>query len=147
DGQHRADQVAELLRPLVEGRADAVVGSRYLAPSGYQTPLGRRMGQRLLSACLSTLARRTVTDPTSGFWAFGPAAVERLAHAHPTGYPEPELLLLLQRHGLRVVEVPVQMRDRAAGRSTLTLPRAAWALARFLVAMVVVPLRAIEAHE
>jgi glycosyltransferase involved in cell wall biosynthesis len=145
DGQHPASQLAALVAPLDEGRADAVIGSRYLAPSDYQTPAGRRLAQRALAACLSRLTRRAVTDPTSGFWAFGPAAVQLLAEHHPTGYAEPELLLLLHRNGLRVAEVPVQMRDRTGGRSTLTWPRAALAMARMLLAMIVVPLRPTEA--
>jgi glycosyltransferase involved in cell wall biosynthesis len=42
DGQHCADQIGQLLAPIRDGQADAVVGSRYLLPSGYQTPLGKR---------------------------------------------------------------------------------------------------------
>ncbi|HZS36038.1 MAG TPA: glycosyltransferase family 2 protein [Polyangia bacterium] len=145
DGQHLGEHVADLLAPIADGRADATLGSRYSAPSRYRTPPGRRAVQRLMAACLSTLLRQPVTDPTSGFWAFGPAAVRLLAEHHPTGYAEPELRLLLHRNNLRVLEVPVEMRDRTGGRSTLTLPRATVAIARMLLAMVVSPLRAEEA--
>jgi hypothetical protein len=67
--------------------------------------------------------------------------VALLSRHHPTGYAEPELGLLLAANGLSVAEVPVQMRERLAGASTLTLPRALGALARAALAMVVAPLR------
>jgi hypothetical protein len=102
----------------------------------------RRAGQYLLAPLLSLVVGRRVTDPTSGFWAFGPRAVRLLSEHHPTGYPEPELLLLLSRNGLRVVEVPIEMRERSGGRSSLTIRRAGVALARVLLAVVIVPLRA-----
>ena len=66
------------------------------------------------------ITRRTVTDPTSGFWALGPRAVALLAEHHPGGYPEPELHLFLSRNAMRVVEVEVQWRARLHGRSSLT---------------------------
>ena len=75
----------------------------------------------------------TVTDPTSGFMAFGPRAIRLLARHHPTGYGEPALALVLARNRLRVREVPVPMRRRVAGRTSLTLPRAGLALARALL--------------
>jgi hypothetical protein len=102
----------------------------------------RRAGQQILAPLLSLVTRRQITDPTSGFWAFGPRAISFLSEHHPTGYPEPELLLLLSRNRMRVVEVPIDMRERAGGRSSLTFLRSTVALARVVLAVVVVPLRA-----
>ncbi len=82
-----------------------------------------------------------MTDPTSGLWAFGPRAVRILAEHHPTGYPEPELLLFLRRNRLTLVQVAAEMRPRHAGRTSLRAFRAGLALARVLLAMVVIPLR------
>jgi hypothetical protein len=82
-----------------------------------------------------------VTDPTSGFSAFGPRALRLLADEHPTGYPEPEMRLLFSRHALTVVEIPVEARPRLGGRTSLTVLRLAVAGARVLLAMLIVPLR------
>ena len=60
---------------------------------------------------------------------------------HPGGYAEPELVLLLSRTGLRVTEVPIRMRPRVSGRTSLTASRAALALARTALALLVVPFR------
>jgi glycosyltransferase involved in cell wall biosynthesis len=141
DGQHLPEHLEDLLAPVLSGEADAVVGSRFSKPSGYRTTLARRIVHRSLSLCLSRITGEPVTDPTSGFWAFGPRAIRILGDHYPKGYSEPELRLFLCRNGLRVTEVPVTMAARQSGRSTLTLQRAVLALARTALVMVVVPLR------
>lgn len=140
DGQHRACDIARVLAPVVSGRADAALGSRFLhrrlRHAGW-----RRASQLLLGACLSALTGQRVTDPTSGFWFFGPRALRLLSGHHPAGYAEPELLLFLSRNGLRVTEVPIRTRPRVAGRTSLTAARAFLAFARTALALVVVPFR------
>ena len=135
DGQHIAGLARGLLEALRQHEADAVVGSRYIVRSGYRASLSRRLGQLVLAAGLSLRVGSRVTDPTSGFWAFGPRAVELLAAHHPGGYSEPQLRLLLHRRGLRVVEVGVSMRRRLAGRTTLTPARACMAFVRACLAL------------
>ena len=142
DGQHRARDVAALFATLVATRADACAGSRFAERRGRGG--ARRLGQAALGWCLSRITGRAVTDPTSGFWLFGPRALQLAARRHPTGYAEPELVLLLARHDLRVVEAPIRMRRRFSGSTSITMGRAALALARTLLAMVVVPLRGPE---
>jgi glycosyltransferase involved in cell wall biosynthesis len=139
DGQHIASGALELLETLVRSGAHAVVGSRYKAAHGYRSSRARRLAQRVLEVGLSLRLRSHVTDPTSGFWAFGPRAVELLAAHHPGGYSEPQLRLLLHRSGMRVQEVGVRMRHRVAGHSTLTPLRAAAAFARSCLALVSLP--------
>ncbi len=141
DGQHPADQIERVLAPIRAGQVDAVVGSRYRQGSGYRAPGWRRAAQRVLAAWVSAAIRQRITDPTSGFWAFGPRAVRLLASHHPTGYPEPELLLLLAHNGLRVSEVPIEMRRRLAGRSSLTAGRVGAIAGRTALALLILPLR------
>lgn len=141
DGQHRAEDIPEVVAPLVAGAADVVCGSRYLSSSVSAVPRWRRLSQRALGLGLSALAGEPVTDPTSGFCAFGPHAVAVLSEHHPTGYPEPELRLLLSRSGFRVVERRIGARSRLAGRTTMTPERSLIAAARVLLALLLVPLR------
>jgi glycosyltransferase involved in cell wall biosynthesis len=140
DGQHSAADVDGLLAPLEHGRADVVLGSRYLKPAVARVGLVR-VAKRLLAMCLSAVIGDTVTDPTSGFYALGPDAIRVLAEHHPTGYPEPELRLLLSRSTLRVVEMPVHERPRLCGRTSLTPGLVVAAGARVALAMVTFPLR------
>lgn len=160
DGQHRACDIARVLAPLAAGRADVALGSRFLhrtTDKHGRSQIGRpdsttvrRLSQALLATCLSTVTRKRFTDPTSGFWLFGPRALRLLSGHHPAGYAEPELLLFLSRNGLRVSEVPIRMRPRMAGRTSLTMMRTVLALARTALAFVVVPFRQLvegQAHD
>jgi hypothetical protein len=141
DAQHRACDIARMLVPVASGRTDVSLGSRFLRRRRSDSPRMRRVTQSLLAACLSLATRRQVTDPTSGFWLFGPRALQLLGGHHPAGYAEPELLLFLGRNGLRVTEVPIRMRPRTAGRTSLTAARTIVAFARTVLAFVVVPFR------
>jgi hypothetical protein len=122
------------------GSVDAVIGSRFLGRSGRRLTL-RRISQAALARCVSLLTARRITDPTSGFWVFGPRALRLLGRHHPTGYAEPELVLFLCRNGLRLGEVAIRMRPRLAGRTSLTPARTTLALARTLLALFIVPTR------
>jgi hypothetical protein len=140
DGQHRPEDIDVLLSPILGGRADVVLGTRYATDTGHDRPIARAV-QRMLAAWMSAATRSAVTDPTSGYCAIGPRAIRLLAEHHPTGYPEPELRLFLSRNGLTTIEVPVQSRARLAGRSSLTPFRLAGAAARVVLALVTVPFR------
>jgi glycosyltransferase involved in cell wall biosynthesis len=142
DGQHRACDIAPVLTPVLTGRFDVIIGSRFRnRPGGRPTLL--RLSQTALANCLTLLTGQRITDPTSGFWLFGPRAVQLLGRHHPTGYPEPELVLFLCRNGLRVGEVEIRMRPRLAGRTSLTPSRASLAIVRTLLALMIVPTRAL----
>lgn len=146
DGQHRADDIARLVEPLATGRADVVLGSRFhrsLDPAP-RLRAGHTI-RTMLAACLTRMTGAPVTDPTTGFCAFGPRALRMLSEHHPTGYPEPELRLFLKRNGLEVLEVPVRERPRHSGRTSLTPARLTVAGARVLLAMLIVPFRSIDA--
>jgi glycosyltransferase involved in cell wall biosynthesis len=146
DGQHRACDVARMLSPVVRGQLDASIGSRFISGArSRRRPTLRRVSQAALAGCLTIWTRRRFTDPTSGFWLFGPRAVRLLGRHHPTGYAEPELVLFLCRNGLRVGEVPIRMRPRRAGRTSLTPARATLAFVRTVLALMMVPVRRPEA--
>jgi glycosyltransferase involved in cell wall biosynthesis len=137
DGQHRADQLEKILAPLSRGEADVVVGSRFLEKTDYRPSLARRAGIMIFRLVNSILVGRKLTDNTSGFRAYNAAAVRFLATDYPHDYPEPESLVTLCRAGFRVVEAGVQMRDRQAGRSSITLLRSIYYMVKVLTATVI----------
>ena len=141
DGQHDAASIGMLLAPIARGDADVVRGSRYLLSENYHAVGFRRIAQRAVAWLVAMVINETVTDPTCGFWAFGPRAVPMLANHHPTGYPEPELMLLLHRNRMRTMELPVRMRERVTGRSSLDAIRTSLAMFRVLLALLIVPMR------
>jgi glycosyltransferase involved in cell wall biosynthesis len=119
DGQHDPRELPKLLAPVLAGEADMVVGTRFGGGESYRSSLLRRVGIAILAKVVSTLVRQRVTDPTSGFRAVNRRALELFAGDYPHDYPEAEATVLAHRHRLRVLEVPVRMRPRAGGSSSI----------------------------
>ena len=141
DGQHPPAEARRIVDTLEQTGADVVIGSRFLVGGGYQSTPLRRWGIRWLSFLLRILGGVRITDPTSGLRAFRRRAFTLLASVYPNGYPEPESGLLLARAGLRVVEAPVRMRSRDAGRSSLDAWAALYYPAKVTFALIVEALR------
>lgn len=137
DGQHRADQIPVLVKPLIQGKADLVVGSRFLSEEGYRTTLPRMVGIGILSSVISLLTGLKVTDPTSGFRAANRAVIEFFSRLYPDDYPEPESIVLLRKGGVRILEVPVSMRERLGGVSSITPLRAIYYMIKVLLAIMI----------
>jgi glycosyltransferase involved in cell wall biosynthesis len=135
DGQHPPEELPRLLSPLAEGRADYVIGSRFAQPSDYQAPRTRRSGILLLSWLVSRIVGRRMTDTTSGFRAAGRRAIELFAAHYPHDYPEVEATVIAARSGLRVIEVPVQMRARTAGRSSISPLQSIYYMVKVMLAV------------
>ncbi|RJP27612.1 MAG: glycosyltransferase [Actinobacteria bacterium] len=126
DGQHPASGIVDLLGPLCNGSADAVIGSRFMAGSrdGYETSKPRRLGMAYFRAALRLSTSLSFSDPTSGYRAYSRRAMYLLSRAEPLRYPEVTSLRLLASGGLRVCEVAVEMRPRRKGRSSIGTWRA-----------------------
>jgi glycosyltransferase involved in cell wall biosynthesis len=122
DGQHDPNELAALLGPIERGEADIVTGSRFAGGEGaYRPPLARRVGIVFFAKLVSLLTRQRVTDTTSGFQALNREGIALFASDYPSDYPEVEATVLVFKHRLRLAEVPVQMRERAAGESSIGL--------------------------
>lgn len=120
DGQHIAEYIPAMIRPFEEGRAEFVIGSRVLMGSGYRSTALRRAGGRFLSALLHLLSGVRVLDVTSGMRAIGRPLIEIFALGdYSQDYPEAESILYTGVRGMRVVEVPVEMRERQYGSSSI----------------------------
>ncbi|MSY60624.1 MAG: glycosyltransferase [Actinobacteria bacterium] len=119
DGQHDASQLGNVMEPVVAGRADIAIGSRFVATGGYRSSAVRRIGIRLLAWVVTRIARQPLTDTTSGFQVLNRKAIRLYAADLPHDYPEVEGLVMAIRHKMRVCEVPVTMREREHGRSSI----------------------------
>jgi len=119
DGQHDPSQVHRLLEPLRSSEVDVAIGSRFLGTGGYKPPWHRRLGTLLLSAMVRAATGSKATDTTSGFRAMNRRALQFLAENYPEDYPESESLVLMHMAGIRWKEVPVMMRSRSGGTSSI----------------------------
>ena len=135
DGQHVPGELPKVVEPVVRGEADIAVGSRFASGAGYRSSASRRVGIRVLATVVSAIARQRVTDTTSGFQALNRRALELFAADYPHDYPEVEGMVMTIKHRLRLVEVPVQMREREHGRSSITALRSVYYMAKVLTAL------------
>ena len=127
DGQHPAGEIRKLLAAMQqstlnangESSADLIVGSRFRSEGGFKSTATRRMGIRFFALMLSAICRTKITDPTSGFRILSRRAIRLLAHRYSEDFPEVEALVVAHRAGLRIMEVPVVMAERSAGRSSI----------------------------
>jgi glycosyltransferase involved in cell wall biosynthesis len=137
DGQHDPSELALLLPPVLAGEADICVGSRFAGAEGYRSSRTRRVGIRILARTVTLLTGQRVTDTTSGFQVLNRKAIELFAADYPHDYPEVEAAVMLHKHRLRLVEVPVRMREREHGSSSITALRSIYYMAKVLLAVLV----------
>ena len=119
DGQHDSSYLESLVTEIQDG-ADLVIGSRFLKKtSGFRSTVLRRIGISWLSIWLRLLTHRRITDPTSGFRACGSRAIDLFCQTYPIDYPEPDSIATALRNKLIVKEVPVTMKERQGGSSSI----------------------------
>jgi glycosyltransferase involved in cell wall biosynthesis len=137
DGQHDPMQLPAIVAPIVAGDADIVVGSRFLGAGAYRSSAARRVGIRILARVVSAIARQRLTDTTSGFQALNRRGIALYAADLPRDYPEVEGMVMAVRHRLRVREVPVTMREREHGRSSIGALASVYYMTKVLLAVFV----------
>lgn len=121
DGQHVPSQAHNLLEPILEKKADVVIGSRFLEKKGYQSSFTRKGGIKLLYILSTFILKKKITDNTSGFKAYNREAVEQVVEDYPFDYPEPIEVYLITKKGLQIHEVPVTMRERQSGITSISI--------------------------
>ncbi len=135
DGQHDPDDIPRLVEVLVSQKAQLVLASRYLSKGGLQTTRARRIGIAWFSLMLRWVCGLTITDPTSGFWAADREAAELLLAQYSSDYPEVDSLVYLHRKGHAIVEVPVVMKPRSGGVSSIQGPRSLFYMVKVTLAL------------
>lgn len=116
DGQHDPGDIPRLALALRERQADLVVGSRFVQPTGYKAPLGRRAGILLFARLATSITGTRITDPTSGFKALSRRAMQATS-GKVFGDLHAELLVYLSALGLKITEVPIRVSPRRHGTS------------------------------
>ena len=114
DGQYVGADIAELVRPVVEGRADIVIGDRGVAKNAHFGPVKRRL-QRLGSYVVRTLSRTDISDAVSGFRALSREAAQSLTITTEFSYTT-DMLIQAGRKRMKIASVPV--RTNGAVRSS-----------------------------
>jgi len=110
DGQYDASEIASVVRPILDGRADFVSGSRRLG-NELTTDATRHAGVIVFGALITLLVRQRVTDPACGLRAMRSQVTADVV-LEQTQYQASELQISAALHGYRLAEVPTTMRDR-----------------------------------
>ncbi len=134
DGQHLAGEIEKILTPVMGEEADVAIGSRFLGAGQYKCTFWRGIGIKIFSMVNSLMVGSTITDNTSGFRAYNRRAIEFLVDHYPQDYPEPESVIELFRNRFRICEVPVSMRERISGDSSIRLSKSLYYMVKCLMA-------------
>lgn len=119
DGQHPPQELEKILQPIYNNEADVVIGSRYILKEGFQSSALRRLGINHFKRLNKILVGIVIQDSTSGYRALNKKALEIVANYYPDEYPEPESIILFSLNNIRINEIPVVMRERLGGQSSI----------------------------
>ena len=136
DGQHDARYLHDLIEPIEAGKADIAIGSRFIRKEGFQSTGLRRMGIGFLSGLIKLLCGIRVTDVTSGMRAVNRRFIEEYARSYAQDYPEPEAIIAAAIRGAKIVEIPVQMRERQGGKSSINPIRSIYYMIKVSLALI-----------
>ena len=107
DGQHRIEDIQTVLEPLQTGKADIVIGSRFLNNNGKNVPSYRKVGIQILTKLANTSLEQNITDSQSGFRGYGKDVIENVTPSESGMGVSNEILIKASKQGLKIVEVPI----------------------------------------
>ena len=137
DGQHDAVFLSKMAETMKKEKADMVIGSRFIDKKGFQSSRTRRMGILYFTWLIKLFSHETITDPTSGLRMIGKDVIKMFAHNYPKDYPEPETAVAVLRSGKKIVEIPVIMRQRQGGVSSINMKNSIYYMIKVSLAIVI----------
>ena len=137
DGQHDPAYIGEIIDPILKGEADYVIGSRFVNKEGFQSSFTRRIGIHFLSGLITLLCFRRIKDVTSGFRAVNRFFIEVFADSYPIDYPEPEAIMDAVMRRKRIIELPVIMRERETGQSSINFRKSVYYMIKVTLDIIV----------
>lgn len=141
DGQHDPEFLEKMAEYLVETKADMVIGSRFIEKQGFQSSGTRRIGIKYFTILIKVLTGKTITDPTSGLRLVNRDIIEMFAYDYPKDYPEPESSVAVLRRGKKIQEIPVVMRERNGGVSSISLKKSVYYMVKVSLAILIERIR------
>lgn len=142
DGQHLADEIYNLIQPIINDEADMIIGSRYILDKGYKTPLVRRIGMVFSAWLTSIIMKQKLTDITSGFRAWNKKALDVFSKEYPLNFAGVESNIHGYFSGLRIKEIPCKFEPRQSGKSSINFWRSFYYPFKTIITALGVVLRA-----
>jgi len=141
DGQHDAAYLDMMVNELHSQELDMVIGSRFIENEGFQSSRLRRFGIQFFTFLIRVLFGKKITDATSGMRMCNRRVMELFIKDYPRDYPEPETTARLLRHKYKVKEVPVIMKERKGGVSSISMGKSAYYMVKVSLAILIERLR------
>ena len=140
DGQHDVNYVKNITKPIIEGDANFVIGSRFIKKNdnNFNSTFSRRVGIKLISFFMKLVSKKKIYDTTSGFRAADRSIIGEFAKSYPSEYPEPITTVELIKKGYKIEEVPVKMNERDGGVSSIRSWKSVYYMVNVILSILVV---------
>jgi glycosyltransferase involved in cell wall biosynthesis len=123
DGQHDPKEIPQLIKPLISGQSDVVLGNRYAAQRAYKIPRYREFGLSIIDWLNRRANRSNVQDSQNGFRAYNSKALKVISSFKSNGYSaESEQIILATKVGLRIAEIPVSTKYEGLAKTSKKSP-------------------------
>ena len=141
DGQHDPQFLSKMADYMEAEHADMVIGSRFIDKEGFQSSGARRVGIKYFTMLIKLLTGTKITDPTSGLRMVNREIIEFFAEEYPKDYPEPESVVAILRRKKKVLEIPVIMRERSGGVSSISIKKSVYYMIKVSLAILIERIR------
>lgn len=141
DGQHDPQFLSKMADYMEAEHADMVIGSRFIDKEGFQSSGARRVGIKYFTILIKLLTGTKITDPTSGLRMVNREIIEFFAEEYPKDYPEPESVVAILRRKKKVLEIPVIMRERSGGVSSISMKKSVYYMIKVSLAILIERIR------
>lgn len=137
DGQHDPAFLHMMVDYMVEKKCDMVIGSRFINKEGFQSSGTRRLGIKYFTILIKLLTGAKITDPTSGLRMINRDVIKVFAADYPKDYPEPESVVSILRRKKNVQEIPVIMKAREGGVSSISPKKSVYYMIKVTLAILI----------
>lgn len=141
DGQHDPAFLNQMAEYLEQNEVNMVIGSRFIDKEGFQSSSIRRLGIKYFTKLIQLLTGERVTDPTSGLRMVDSSIIKIFAEDYPKDYPEPESIVTVIRQGKKIAEIPVVMRERLGGVSSISFKKSVYYMIKVSLAILIARIR------
>jgi glycosyltransferase involved in cell wall biosynthesis len=137
DGQHDARYLNNMFEYMNSNKLDMLIGSRFIKNEGFQSSFARRIGIVYFSILIRKLTGATITDPTSGYRMINRDLIKLFCQYYPKDYPEPESVVTVLRNNYLVGEMPVIMKERENGESSINFVKSFYYMVKVTLAILI----------
>ena len=109
DGQHRVDDINKVINPIINGKSDLVIGSRFLDESEKEVPRYRKVGIKVITKITNATIKKQLTDSQSGFRAYSKKVLTELNPSDAGMGISTEILIKASSKNFRISEVPIKI--------------------------------------